>query len=97
MLGHFEAILHALSLNNPFVMTPETQQNELLIRWESPLEGWALLNMDGASKGNPRVTSGGGVLRGHRGEWIKGFTANFGKCTSIRVELRVTLHGLEMA
>ena len=37
-----------------------------------------LLNTDKASKGNPGTRAGGGIIRGHRGEWIKGFAEKFG-------------------
>ena len=43
------------------------------------------------------MASGGGVLRGHRGDWIKGFTEHFGTCTSIKAKLRAMLRGLKMA
>lgn len=54
------------------------------------------MNFDGASEGNPSVAAGRGVLRGHRGEWIKGFTENFGECMSGKAELKAALHGLQM-
>ena len=66
LLGWFGYILHALGSDNPFALTTETRKEETLIRWEAPPEGWALLNTDGASKGNPGIVSGGGVLRGYQ-------------------------------
>ena len=61
----------------------------------SPPEGLVLF-IDGASKGNPETTAGGGVIRGDRGEWIRGFTENFRKCTPVKPKLRVLLHGFRM-
>jgi len=52
-----------------------------------PTKGWVLINMDGASKGNPGVLAEGGVIRGDRKEWIRGFSENFGTCTSVKAEL----------
>ena len=97
LFGRFDDILHALNLEHPFAMGGTTVKRENFIRWEAPLEGWALLNTDGASKGNPGVASGGGVLRGHRGDWIKGFTEHFRTCTSVKTELRAALRSLRMA
>jgi len=54
------------------------------------------LNNNGPSKGNPGVTSVGGVLQGDRGEWIIGFTKNFGECTSVKAELRAVLYSLKI-
>jgi len=55
------------------------------------------LNTNGELKSNPRIISGGGVLRGYQGEWIKGFIEKFGKCTFVKAELRAVLRGLKMA
>ena len=71
--------------------------NEILIKWEPPSENWTKLNVDGASKGNPGLAGGGGVLRNHRGDWIKGFAANFGMCSSVKAEMLALLQGLRLA
>ena len=72
-------------------------RTEILISWKPPLENWIKLNVDGASKGNPGLAGGGGVLRSHRGDWIKGFAANFGVCSSMKAELLALLQGLQLA
>ena len=64
--------------------------------WEAPPPSWATLNTDGASKGNPGP-AGGGVIRGHRGEWICGFVENMGICTSTKAKLKAVLRGLLIA
>jgi len=96
-LGRFGDILHVLSPDHPFATESMAENRGNLIRWEAPPEGWALLNTDGASKGNPGVVLGGGMLRGGRGDWLKGFTEHFGTCTSVKAELRAALRGLKMA
>jgi len=75
---------------------PNVQCKERLICWESPPEGWVLLNTDGGSRGNPGIANAGGILRGDRGEWLQGFTENFGICTAVKVELKAVLCGLRM-
>ena len=86
-----------LRLDNPFALSQTHEVRERLIRWEAPLEGWVLLNIDGALKGNPGTGAGGGIIRGHQEEWIKGFVENFGQCTSVKAKLRATLCGLKLA
>ena len=55
------------------------------------------MNIDGASKGNPGNAGGGGTIRDHLGKWIKFFSANFGSCTSVNVELLELLKGFQIA
>jgi len=82
--------------DSPVTCSLHENNNERFIRWDPPPEGWVLLNTDGASKGNPGVVVGG-VIRGDRGEWIQGFSENFGVCTSMKAELKAVLCGLCMA
>ena len=66
--------------------------------WEALPPSWVTLNIDGASKGNSGPAGGGGgVIRGHRGEWICGFVENMGICTSTKAELKAVLRGLLIA
>ena len=46
-------------------------------------QGWVKPNVDGASKGNPRKTSCGGLFKDDEGKWLNGFTCNMGICNSI--------------
>ena len=64
--------------------------------WQARPEVWELLNTNGASKGNPGMAAGGGVLLGDRGEWVRGFSENFGVSTLIKVSLKVASRGLRM-
>lgn len=83
--------------DDPTDHKPQAQNHERLIRWDPPPEGWILLNTDRASKGNPRVIADGGIIRGDRGEWIQGFSENFGVCTLVKAVLKAMLCGLRMA
>jgi len=58
---------------------------EIAVCYGAPPEGWALLNTNGASKRKPGC---GRVITGFMGEWIKGFSENFGVCISVKVTLR---------
>jgi len=70
---------------------------ERWVRWEFPAEGWMVLHMDGAAKGNPGPAGAEGVIRGDKGEWVHGFSENLGFCTSVKAELRAVLRGLTLA
>ena len=72
-------------------------RRETLIRWQSPPAGWKVLNTDGASKGNPGIAGGGGVIRGDLGEWICGFEESMGICSSMKDEIKALLRGLKLA
>ena len=61
----------------------EKHYTAVQIRWKKPREGWAKLNIDGASLGNPGRAGSGGILRDHRWMWIKGFARRIGYATSL--------------
>lgn len=81
----------------PTSRTETLPKTKKLIRWITPPDGWVKLNVDGASHRNPGTTGGGGVLRNQNSQWIRGFTANFGTCSSVKAELLALLQGLRMA
>jgi ribonuclease HI len=68
----------------------------ITIKWLLPPSGWAKLNTDGASSGNPGIAGGGGVLRDCRGAWVRGFSRSIGFASSVQAELRALLDGLIM-
>ena len=85
---------------NAFVSVPKRKlkpKSEIVVRWEPPLDNWTKLNVDGASRGNPGLAGGGGVIRGHRGNWINGFAANSGICSSVKAKILALLQGLCLA
>ena len=73
LLTKFEEVLAALNDEPRETERPECTRTELSMRWESPPDGWVLMNTDGAAKGNPGPAACGGILRNGRGEWIGGF------------------------
>ena len=65
-----------------------------LFLWEKPPRGWAKLNMDGASFGNPGLASCEGVVLDEHGNWISRFSKSNGITNSFVVELWVLGTGL---
>ncbi|XP_075655213.1 uncharacterized protein LOC142625441 [Castanea sativa] len=57
------------------------------IRWEIPQAGWACLNTDEATIGNPGRAWCGGLIRNKHGEWLGGFSRSIGCSNSFMVEL----------
>uniref|UniRef100_A0A2N9GX50 CCHC-type domain-containing protein n=1 Tax=Fagus sylvatica TaxID=28930 RepID=A0A2N9GX50_FAGSY len=70
--------------------------HSITIKWLLPPSGWAKLNTDGASSGNPGIAGGGGVLRDCRGAWVRGFSRHIDYASSVQAELRALLDGLLM-
>ena len=62
----FKEILNALSQDDQTKGLLITYRPEVGIRWESPLEGWVALNIDGAARGNPGPAGADRVIRGDR-------------------------------
>ena len=67
------------------------------IKWKPPDLGWAKLNTDGASLGNPGIAGGGGLIRDTNGNWVGGFARTIGVTTSVQAELRALKDGLILA
>ena len=66
----------------------------VLVAWQKPPFGWAKLNTDGSTLGNPGRAGGGGVIHDHSGHWIKGFSRALGTANSFTVELWAFRDGL---
>ncbi|KAE8715793.1 hypothetical protein F3Y22_tig00110160pilonHSYRG00549 [Hibiscus syriacus] len=75
---------------------PTTNQS-LLVAWKAPTHGRVKLNTDGASRWNPGISGAGGINRSDTGEWILGFSAHLGVCSSITAELQEIRLGLAIA
>ncbi|CAL1393636.1 unnamed protein product [Linum trigynum] len=67
------------------------------ISWAPPPAGWVMLNIDGASNGNPGPTGSGGLLRDSTRRWIAGFIANIGEASAALSKLWAFFHGLDLA
>ncbi|KAH9288934.1 hypothetical protein KI387_033051, partial [Taxus chinensis] len=59
-----------------------------------PPTAWYKLNFDGASKGNPGDSGGGGVIRDHRGCFVATFSSKMGKQTNHYSEALAALWGI---
>lgn len=66
----------------------------ILVRWIAPPLNWAKLNCDGAFKGNPGHSGGGGVLRDHNGDLILAYGNYYGISLSLCAEAKALLDGL---
>ncbi|MQM02314.1 hypothetical protein Taro_035080 [Colocasia esculenta] len=58
-----------------------------IVRWNPPLHG-LLLNVDGASKGNPGPCGGGGIIRDTTGTMLVAFSHFYGAGSSLLAEVR---------
>ena len=97
LLRRFAEVLKALDEEIGVQQMSHTNWVEIGVHWKALPPSWVVLNADGVAKGNPGPTGGGGVLRGHRGEWILGFAENMGISTSMKAELKALLRGLKLA
>ncbi|CAN1800862.1 Putative ribonuclease H protein At1g65750 [Linum perenne] len=67
------------------------------IEWDPGPKGWVTVNTDGSVVQPSGNTSAGGLIRDHLGHCSLAFSANLGKCSITRAELRGILHGLEFS
>ncbi|MQL84039.1 hypothetical protein Taro_016541 [Colocasia esculenta] len=67
-----------------------------LVRWIPPLQG-LVLNVDGASKGNPGPCGGGGLVRISYGTVVLAFSYFYGVGSSILAEARAMCDGVQLA
>ncbi|MQM17706.1 hypothetical protein Taro_050682 [Colocasia esculenta] len=67
-----------------------------MVRWIPPLHG-PLLNVDGASKGNPGPCGGGGIVRSTAGTVLFAFSHFYGAGTSLLAECRAMCDRVLMA
>ena len=68
--------------------------SSIQVQWTKPGAGWCKLNTDGALLGNPGKAGSGGLIRDHRGEWLKGFNRGIGSTTSVIAEFWAVRDGL---
>ena len=71
---------------------PFIQSSDL---WIPPPTGFLKLNFDGASKGNPRKSGYGFIIRDHRGEMLSFGYGFLGIYSNNAVELEGLIQGIE--
>ncbi|KAE8686062.1 hypothetical protein F3Y22_tig00111086pilonHSYRG00007 [Hibiscus syriacus] len=76
---------------------PNASNRQFLVAWKAPTDGAIKLNIDGASQGNLGIPGAGGIFRNAAGEWVLGFSALLGVCSSIAAELQAFRLGLAIA
>ncbi|KAK9991626.1 hypothetical protein SO802_026611 [Lithocarpus litseifolius] len=67
------------------------------VGWEKPPRGWLKLNSDGSAMRNPERAGGGGLIRDHDGNWLKGYARGIGYTNSALAELWALRDGLMLA
>lgn len=80
-------------LNDQGIVFRLKERIPILVKWKSPTNGVAL-NVDGAAKGNPGHSGGGGCIRGTRGEFVFGFSYYYGIGSNMTAEARAMLDGM---
>ncbi|KAH9750680.1 hypothetical protein KPL71_013964 [Citrus sinensis] len=68
-----------------------------LVSWMKPPPGVVKLSVDGCSRGNPGMTTTGGVLRDHQGVVLAAFGSFLGHQSILFAELMALLEGLDLA
>ncbi|MQL94488.1 hypothetical protein Taro_027141 [Colocasia esculenta] len=76
--------------------SPSVRETCKMVRWIPPLQG-LLLNVDGASKGNPCPCGGGSIVRNAFGIVILAFSHFYGFGTSLLAEARAMCDGIQLA
>ncbi|CAN1751119.1 Putative ribonuclease H protein At1g65750 [Linum perenne] len=85
----------ALSQDSILGSKPISRRN-IDIAWDPGPEDWITVNTDISVINQSGNASAGGLIRDHLGHCFLAFSANIGKCSITRAELRGILHGLEL-
>ena len=93
----WQMVLHnAASVLRVLRSAPVTGTDPRWVAWRAPPDGWAALNVDGSSLGNPGRAGAGGVIRNNLGVWCSGFSAHVGITEILKAELLAILFGLRL-
>lgn len=84
------------SILRSFMSKPQ-RRNVREGRWFPPPMDTVKLNVDGSSRGNPRLSGIGGVLWNYEGEWLTGFAGFIGITTNINAELLAIFNDQKLA
>lgn len=89
--------VHQIQLLSSFGWTSRASSTATkMVRWIPPIHGF-LLNVDGASRGNPGHCGGGGCIRDIRGHLLIAFSHYYGYGSSIVAETRAMCDGIRLA
>ncbi|GLU12286.1 hypothetical protein SLE2022_289800 [Rubroshorea leprosula] len=66
-------------------------------KWAKPPPNVIKLNTDGSAKGNPGISTAGGIFRDHHGNWKLGYARKIGWSNSLAAELWAIRDGLQLA
>ncbi|XP_042965908.1 uncharacterized protein LOC122299590 [Carya illinoinensis] len=66
-----------------------------LVKWNKPSVGWAKLNVDGSSLGNPGQMGAGGIIRDDKGRMMWAYAKEMEVGTNNEAELRALYYGLK--
>jgi hypothetical protein len=67
------------------------------VKWEALVEGWIKINFDEASKGNPRKSGAGCIIKDHLGETMAFGAVRLPNGTNNEAEFQATLLALKCA
>ncbi|CAN1815404.1 Putative ribonuclease H protein At1g65750 [Linum perenne] len=73
------------------------RRRETFISWIPAPDDWITVNTDGSVIQPHSQAAGGGIIRDSNGAKLAAFSANFGRCSIMRAELRAAALGLETA
>ncbi|KAL2237402.1 UNVERIFIED_CONTAM: putative ribonuclease H protein, partial [Sesamum indicum] len=93
---HVQGDFFAVNTINIPLQPKTKRQKAFIVHWRKPQEGWYKLNTNGASKGNPGISSAGGILRAHLGQVIFAFQEPLGITSNTQAELRAIHRGLKI-
>ncbi|GAU17935.1 hypothetical protein TSUD_330600 [Trifolium subterraneum] len=65
--------------------------------WQPPGADWLKCNIDGASNGNPGLSSCGGIFRNSSSDFVYGFAEHLGVATSFYAELCGAMRAIDLA
>ncbi|CAN1146174.1 Putative ribonuclease H protein At1g65750, partial [Linum perenne] len=89
-------VVMALNHDKSLGQVPSPRMSTEIV-WDPGPNGWITLNTDGSVTHSTDIAIACGLLRNHLGHCSAAFSANLGKCSITRGELRGIVHGLDIA
>ncbi|KAL9236717.1 hypothetical protein vseg_011353 [Gypsophila vaccaria] len=97
LLKRLQETVAAIARNESLFKQQSALRKEVFVRWAPPPYGWFVLNIDGASRGNPGSSGAGGIIRDDAGCFRRAFALKLGISTSMKAEIIAFARGLMMA